>query len=638
MLETLDLETTRPYTGNAFYRQLIPSWIAMAIGLGLTTSVSQSISLAQFQAGDLPASPWSKSADTRQTQSKSIRDSRSNERLRQPGTLVLPVLSIQPAATEERRSVERQVNESSRPAAVTLMEPIMPYAVPTKSTNPSEQALPSTIDRPLEFLGESKNPSSSRNETISQNQTTALPWHALTQKMPIEAQSDWHRVQAGGLILNDDSKRLAKSLEHGDDSPREQVAESGNRSIGPGLPDRENNAAVQMLASQMASSKSPSRKPSLVHSVQEANSNAENGPEALSEERALTGQDQRTTINPIGNDFEMTRIALAQRVSHERLSDPVASQSRAPEILESLPGWQSIERELKQRLERCDSLLKRGAVLSAREETSQGLLRLYRTMDLYRGHIFSEPAFDKAMTAIREEADFQKILGGSGVQAIVDNHTTDALKNRPLDSTSPEMAAMHYRWYARYQLVAASDGHPWAADLLYAYGRTLEKDAEFNPARAVMFRNQAVIFYQAATQTKPTQSEAANQLGFVLIHLDRMDDAYTALAASIQIKPNANAWNNLAEVFRQRGAAANAEYASQQAAALVAENPQFSPENPEITEVDPALFAKYSPMPLMASPSQNLTPSNVPTSVSNGSGSNVRNASSGNSLFSKILR
>ena len=197
---------------------------------------------------------------------------------------------------------------------------------------------------------------------------------------------------------------------------------------------------------------------------------------------------------------------------------------------------------------------------------------------------------------------------------------------------------MHYRWYARYQLVAASDGHPWAADLLYAYGRTLEKDAEFNPARAVMFRNQAVILYQAATQTKPTQSEAANQLGFVLIHLDRIDDAYTALAASIQIKPNANAWNNLAEVFRQRGASANAEYASQQAAALVAGNPQYSPENPEVTEVDPALFAKYSPMPLMASPSQNFTPSNVTTSVSNGSGSSVRNASSGNSLFSKILR
>ncbi len=593
MSETLDLETTKPYTGHAFHRKLIPSWFAMVVGLGLTTNVNPSLSLAQFQAGDLPASPWSKTADTRQTETKSIGNSSSNERLRQPGFLVQPVLSFQPATTEERRSIERQSNESSRPAPVTLMGPMMP----------SERASTSTIDKPLEFFRESKNSAPSRSETTSQNQTTSLPWHALTQKSPIEAQSDWHRVRAGGLVLKDDSKLIEESLELGPESSREQMTESDNRSISPGLPDRESNVSVQMLTSQMASSKSSSRKPLLVHSVP-----------------------------------EMNRIALAQRVSHERLSDPAAAQSQAPEILESLPGWQSIERELKQRLERCDSLLKRGAVLSAREEASQGLLRLYRTMDLHRGHIFSESAFEIAMTAIREEADFQKILGGSGVQAIVDNHVTDVLKNRPLESTSPEMAAMHYRWYARYQLIAASDGHPWAADLLYAYGRTLEKDAELNPARAVMFRNQAVVLYQAATQTKPTHSEAANQLGFALIHLDRIDDAYTALAASIQTKPNANAWNNLAELFRQRGAVADAEYASKQAAALVAGNPQFSPENPEITEVDPALFAKYSPMPLMASPAQNFTPNNVPTSVSNGSSSNVRNASSGNSLFSKILR
>jgi len=531
MSETLELKTARKCSGNAFYRLLIPSWFSMALWLGLTPSVNQSTSFAQFQGGDLPASPWSKNADTRQVNAKSVGDSSSKERLRQPRTLVQPVRSGQPAGPEERHSVERPPKELSRPAPVTLMGPMM--------------------------------------------SSTALPWLALTQKMPIETKSDWHRVQAGGLILNEEIQLPAERLEIGSGSSREQMDARGNRMIGPGLPDRESTAAVHLLA---------------------------------------------------------------QRVSHERLSDPVTSQSLAPEILESLPGWQSVERELKQRLERCDSLLKRGAVLSAREEASQGLLRLYRTMDLHRGSMFSESFFEKALTAIREEADFQKYLGGSGVQSIVDNHTTDVLKNRTLELTSPEMAAMHYRLFARYQLVAASDGHPWAADLLYAYGRTLEKDAELNPDRAVMFRNQAVVLYQAATQTKPTQSEAANQLGFVLIHLDRIDDAYTALAASIQIKPNANAWNNLAEVFRQRGSVADAEYASQQATALIAGNPQFSPENPEITEVDPALFAKYSPMPLMGSSLQNFSYNNVPTSVSNGSGSNVRNASSGKSLFSKILR
>ena len=199
------------------------------------------------------------------------------------------------------------------------------------------------------------------------------------------------------------------------------------------------------------------------------------------------------------------------------------------------------------------------------------------------------------------------------------------------------MAAMHYRWYARYQLVTASDGHPWSADLLYAYGKTLEKDAELNPDRATMFRNQAVVCYQAATQTKPTQSEAANQLGFALIHLGRIDEAYNALAASIQYQPNANAWNNLAEVFRQRGAVADVEYALQQAAALEAGKPKYSYDNPEITEVEPAVFAKYSPMPTMASPSQNFSQNNVPASDPNGNRSTIRNAKSG-SLFYKMFK
>ena len=229
-------------------------------------------------------------------------------------------------------------------------------------------------------------------------------------------------------------------------------------------------------------------------------------------------------------------------------------------------------------------------------------------------------------------------MSRSGVQAIVGTHTTEALKGRPLDTTSPDMAASHYRWYARYQLIAASKGHPWAADLLYAYGKTLEKDAELNPVRANTFKNQAVVCYQAAMQIAPSQSEVANQLGLALIHLDRMDDAYNALTISLQLKPTANAWNNLAEIFRQRGATTDAEYAVQQAATLSNGSPKYSSEHPEVTEVDPAVFAKYSPMPTMASSNQNSNSNNLPTSVPNAYGANPQQANSGKSPFSKIFR
>ncbi len=662
MSKSQNLQTTQECLDITLHRRMLRRSVALAIGLGLTASSVESNVYAQFNSGDLPASPWSNRSDNVQPSNSGNRN--TSERLRQPGMSIQPPTSANPNETSHVRPGVGQVRDLPRPAPITLLGPMVPHPSQTKSADKPEPSIPSTNIRPLDFPGAAKNPASPRNESSSLNQKTALPSHALTQKKPIDAQSDWHRVQASGLVLETESKPDSGILDFDTDSQTEQLASRSDRIMGTGLPDRDNIAATTKLPSQMASSKSsdsrdepitlqstnrstathrtetplqlehPGRKASLVHSVEEPTPDV---PDVISKERAKPGLEVLPTSKARVDDVEMKRIALAQRVSHERLSDPAAAPARAPEVLESLPGWQSIERELKQRLEQCDSLLRRGAILSAREEANQGLLRLYRTMDLHRGSLFSEPAFEKALTAMREEADFLKNQGSSGIQAIVDSHTTDALKNRPLESTSPEMAAMHYRWYARYQLVTASDSHPWAADLLYAYGKTLEKDAELNPDRATMFRNQAVVCYQAATQTKPTQSEAANQLGFALIHLGRIDEAYNALSASIQCQPNANAWNNLAEVFRQRGAVADVEYALQQAAALEAGKPKYSYDNPEITEVEPAVFAKYSPMPTMASPSQNFSQNNVSASDPNGNRSTIRNAKSG-SLFSKIFK
>ena len=662
MSKTLNLQAPKKCFANAIQRRSLRRSIVMIIGLGLTSSASDSNLIAQFNSGDLPASPWSNRSDN--VQPANLGNGTSNERLRQPSmSIQSPTAAIPTVAITGRTELGR-VRDLPRPAPITLLGPMMPNPAQSKSAGKHESSIPLSNTRPLDFPGGTKNSAALHNESIERNQTTALPSHALTQRRPIEAQSDWHRVQASGLVLEAERKSVSENTAFDSELRTEGMATRSDRIVGKGLPDRDSTVTTSRLPSQMASSKSedgrdepinlrsanrstathqsglplqlenPNRMPSLVHSVEEPNQNVL---EVTSKERARPALEPEPTINAKVDDIEMKRIALAQRVSHERLSDPAAAPARAPVVLESLPGWQSIERELKQRLEQCDSLLRRGAVLSAREEASQGLLRLYRTMDLHRGSLFSEPAFEKALTAMREEADFFRNQGGSGIQAIVDSHTTDALKNRPLESTSPEMAAMHYRWYTRYQLVTASDGHPWAADLLYAYGKTLEKDAELNPDRAVMFRNQAVACYQAATQTKPTQSEAANQLGFTLIHLGRIDEAYNALAASIQHQPNANAWNNLAEVFRQKGAAADVEYALKQAAALEAGKPKYSNENPEITEVEPAVFAKYSPMPTMASQSQNSFPNNVPASDPNGNRSTIRNAKSG-SLFSKMIK
>ncbi len=616
MSAKLNLRTTKKCTAHAFNQKTLRKTLTIALAFGLSFASIESMSFGQYNDGDLPASPWSRRLETQPIVGTENGNRVSNGRLRPPGASALP------EARSERRGAEQQVLQPQRPAPVTLMGPILPKLSPSKTTNSV-----GSMDGPPESP-KSRNATSPSTELDYSRQTTALPNHASTQKKPIEAQSDWHRVQAGGLILEADNIRMTERLELEANGIRERLVVRSDRRIGTGLPDRAEEEATALLPSQTASAKSSAGRDAPVVA------RSANQPNAV-------GNVETPVSRPANDEIQMKRMALAQRVHHELVSNPAIASANAPEALESLPGWQAVEHELKQRLERCDSLLRRGAVLSAREEASQGLLRLFRTMDLHRGSLFSEVAFEKAITALREEADFQKNIGGrqgSGVQSIVDTHSTEALKARPLDTTSPELAAMHYRWFARYQLVSASDGHPWAADLLYAYGKTLEKDAELNPARSNMFRSQAVVCYQAAMQIAPTQSEVANQLGFALIHLDRMEDAYTALAASIQHQPNANAWNNLAEVFRRRGSLADADHAVQQATALSSAVPKYTSDNPEITEVDPAVFAKYSPRPTMASPTQNFAPSHSPSPAPSGYGTEVRSAKSSNSLFSKIFK
>ena len=612
--QMLDNRIDRTAERKAFRRMLARSFFFVWCSSSMQETV-----LCQTSAGDIPASPWSHRTETRSA--NSFDSQNGADRVRQPTQRMeryptQPSASIEPIqladpGLRERFEPRSSNNGDTRPAPVMLMGPI----VPPRSSKVSQ-------DHPVV--------------------TTATPVPARSRNQPIDSQSDWRRVQAGGLVL-------------------ESVEPSRLR----GLPDRVSPLLErEPVSTQMASSKanagenSSEPPPSIslpVHRDQPIVlggsitptmpvivASPPQGSMAISSTVAENlAPSKMVPSPPVVDESQMKRIALAQRVSHERLSEPPFVPSRAPEILESPQGWQSVSDELKQRLESCDSLLKRGAVLSAREEAVQGLRRLFRTMDLNRRSSVSELAFEKAMTALKEELDFQRMVSishGSVLESLVASHATEALKGRPLQNVQPEVASQHYRMFARYQFLIASEGHPWAADLLYALGKTLEKEGEQTPERLIVLRNQAIVCYQAATQVTPSQSEAANQLGFALIHLDRIDEAYQALSASIEHKPNPNAWNNLAEIFRRRGATSDAEYAVQQATALASGQPQYTPENPQITELDPAVFAKYSPMPTMASAAPaaygTIPQANAQASPPSG----ARNAGSGSSLFSKIFR
>jgi tetratricopeptide (TPR) repeat protein len=295
------------------------------------------------------------------------------------------------------------------------------------------------------------------------------------------------------------------------------------------------------------------------------------------------------------------RVRTASRVSAELLDDSRGPLAKSPLPIEPPTGWKTIEDDLKSHLSTCDDLLRRGAVLSAREEVLMGMRSLFRSIDLRGGTWTSEPAMDQALAAFAEEADFYRssnTLGaGQNTERIISGHKTNALKQTQLHLVSPDLAAQHYRAYAKQQWLTAAQGHPWTADLLYAYGKTLEREADQNPNESQMRRSQAVICFQAAMEVNPRNAENANQLGFALLKLDRVDEAQLALNHSIRINPKAETWNNLVEVYRRRGEADQVAYAQRNVQSL---KQAVAPESvgvPEVIEVDAKTFASVSPYP-----------------------------------------
>jgi tetratricopeptide (TPR) repeat protein len=315
--------------------------------------------------------------------------------------------------------------------------------------------------------------------------------------------------------------------------------------------------------------------------------------EALSQQSLSTQQTPRSRTA----SERPVRASLASQISEEVLTPSLVSSSRAVQPIETPPGWASVETTLRSSLDRCDHLLRRGAVHSSRQEAVGAIRQLLRALDLHKRSWESEPAFQQGLVALKESEDFERsqITELTSVHRLVQSHQTTILQETSLDSISPAIAAQHYRAFARDAFLTAADGHPWGADLFYALGKTYEKESQQQPDRQLTLLQHGLVCFQTAYAIDPRRSHIANQLGFNLLQLDKVNDAMVALNAAIAIQPSANAYRNLAEAYRRTGQQAEMQLALQQATALAAQETRFSPDRPEIAEISPEEFARISP-------------------------------------------
>jgi Flp pilus assembly protein TadD len=212
---------------------------------------------------------------------------------------------------------------------------------------------------------------------------------------------------------------------------------------------------------------------------------------------------------------------------------------------------------------------------------------------------------ERARIALEESVDLEQ-ASPTKLSSVLAGHSTPLLRQASSERLSVAVAAQHYRALARIEWVTAAGGHPWGADLLYALGRTYDRQAEQEPARQRSLHQQSLVCYEAAAQIAPTRHFVTCQLGTSLLKMERTSEALEAFRASLTSAPTAEAWNGLAESYRRLGDIPNADAARQQAMALAERKKSYSPAQPEIVQVTPEEFARFSPSHVLPHPRESL--------------------------------
>ncbi len=302
-------------------------------------------------------------------------------------------------------------------------------------------------------------------------------------------------------------------------------------------------------------------------------------------------------VEPAKQDRIRASLVSARITNDPRFAIASAVQPSVTPI-ESPQGWQSIQTRLSEHVAKCECLLRRGAFCSAREEAEMASMLLFRHIDLHDNLFRCEPAMQAANQALREAEDFvvamRSTADGDSLRRLVDAHKTPVLKNNNLSDMSPLAAAQHYRQFAESQLTEAAQGHPWASELLYTVGRTYQAEADAASNNIDVLRMKALAYYRASRVTMPTNAIACNQLGYLLLQMDRNEEAREALVAAVELKKDEAFLSNLAEASRRLGDMKTVTWANQSVAAIRSRTPPASPV-PSIVEVSQEDFIAISP-------------------------------------------
>jgi tetratricopeptide (TPR) repeat protein len=373
--------------------------------------------------------------------------------------------------------------------------------------------------------------------------------------LPSTSQGQWNQLPQEGVVLDSGSSDAFDAADPASpfQSPSNQASRFGTK-IPRGLPDV-NPSERSSLRSDLVSDSNSVFDPES-DGLEVTGDTQDDGNKSKKTAKQRNEQ-QRRLVATFPRDFllDASDPGLFQFLSDQwipsRSSEGKESRSRIERAADA--AWQELRPELLTKLQSCDSLLRKNSVHSARDEIRNGLTLLARKLDQLSG---SAGDLTPRRSSIRRSMPHESAL----------QHAL-----REIDEctySTPDQITQSLQTFSDL-VPQATLNHPWAADLLYALGKTYERELEFAPKQQEVLREQSLGAYQAAVRIAPSRGYIANQLGYNFLHIGSLDEAAKALQQAIDAGPTPYSWRNLAELYRRRGLVREAQLADEQAEFLL---------------------------------------------------------------------
>ena len=318
-----------------------------------------------------------------------------------------------------------------------------------------------------------------------------------------------------------------------------------------------------------------------------------NGASHLSTQRGMQRRPVRqfTAINDIAKpipqqhasgvrraDFEMetsnstsSPIRIDKRVRKANWADIEISPTNAlkptyhPRQQAALPQRRTaphVEAKAREQLRYGQSLARRRSFFAAREEFVRTLLLIANS---YNTEVSSSAYTDRltqALIALDEASDFLHFPHDSNsarLQQKILSHKSRLLTIEAIETITPVKAIGLYSNFAQSQLEQAIGASPVGSEALHALGKLESIAPETDISRSRNNQTKTLIFYQAAFNINPSNSNCANDLGVLLYNMGRLQESEHALKAALGTKQSQMSWNNLALVHHQLATTASTD-------------------------------------------------------------------------------